>query len=73
MTGIERSRVAKLTARHQIHLGVILRFLVGLDVLYMYKSMKDFTCTLYKYPRLVQIKGYRDQFTLKNIINRIRG
>jgi hypothetical protein len=27
---------------------------------YMYKSVKDFTCTLYKYPKFVQIKGHRD-------------
>jgi predicted DNA repair protein MutK len=30
---IERSSVAELTVRHQIHLGVVLRFLIELDVL----------------------------------------
>jgi hypothetical protein len=30
---LEHSRTAELTARHQIHLGVVLRFFIGLDVL----------------------------------------
>jgi hypothetical protein len=33
MPGIERSRAAELTVKNPIHLGVVLQFLIGLDIL----------------------------------------